>query len=618
MVQGITRSDRELLDAQALVGELVAPGSVFAFLAEHRHELFPDSFIADLFSSSTGRPSLPADLIGSVLVLKELHDLSDPQTAEALRFDIRWKVACGRSLTQTSFDPSTLVYWRKRIAASKRPDRVFDAVAAVIADTGILRGRRKRCVDSTVFDDAVATQDTVTQLVAAMRMVARCVPGAQSVIERVAKCDYSKPGKPGIDWDDPAAKQALVSDLVNDALAVLAELTGPDAPEREDTAADALGLLALVAGQDVEPAEGSNGTDGRWRIARRVAPDRVISTVDTQARHTRKSKSARRDGFRGHLAAEPQTGLITDCELTVATGDDGSDAVVGQKMIARDRYQPSGNDSDGGAARVDSQPGVGEPEPGVVTADHGGAQPDSTAAGHADESQHAAAATTSTATGVAAAVHAVVAVSVVAAAVATLATAMTDGGQPDTARRGGLEVYGDSAYGTGAARAAYQRDGHDTVIKPKPLVPAVAGGFSLDEFTIDEQAGTVTCPGGHTRTMTAKRSVTFGAVCAQCPLQARCTTAKNGRSMTIHPHEQLLRAARAQARTPQFQAAYPTRSTVERIVSWTATNRGRRIKLRYLGVDKNHAWMRLRCAAINLRTLINSGLTGADGAWALA
>ena len=110
---------------QALVGELVAAGSVFAFLAEHRPWLFPDSFIADLFSSSTGRPSLPADLIGSVLVLKELHDLSDPQTAEALRYDIRWKVACGRSLTQSAFDPSTLVYWRKRIASSQRPDRGF-------------------------------------------------------------------------------------------------------------------------------------------------------------------------------------------------------------------------------------------------------------------------------------------------------------------------------------------------------------------------------------------------------------------------------------------------------------------------------------------------------------
>ena len=108
--------------------------------------LFPDLFIADLFSSSTGRPSLPADLVGSVLVLKELFDLSDPQTADAVRFDIRWKVACGRSLTQVSFDPSTLVYWRRRIAASDRPDRVFDAVAQVVAETGMLRGRRKRCV----------------------------------------------------------------------------------------------------------------------------------------------------------------------------------------------------------------------------------------------------------------------------------------------------------------------------------------------------------------------------------------------------------------------------------------------------------------------------------------
>jgi len=177
LMQGQTRTERELLDARAMVGDLVPAGSVFAFLAEHRHELFPDSFIADLFPSRMGRPSLPADLVGSVLVLKELFDLSDAQTAEALRFDIRWKVACGRSLRQTSFDPSTLVYWR-RIAASQRPDRVFDVVSEVIAETGILTGRRKRCLDSTVVDDAVATQDTVTQLTAAIRRVARVVPGA--------------------------------------------------------------------------------------------------------------------------------------------------------------------------------------------------------------------------------------------------------------------------------------------------------------------------------------------------------------------------------------------------------------------------------------------------------
>jgi hypothetical protein len=112
---------------------------------------------------------------------------------------------------------------------------------------------------------------------------ARVVPGAGEVIGRVCMLDYSRPGKPAIDWGDPQAKQNLISDLVNDALAVLAELVGENAPEREDKAADAVGLLALVAGQDVEPAQGSDGTDGRWRIARKVAGDRVISTVDPES-----------------------------------------------------------------------------------------------------------------------------------------------------------------------------------------------------------------------------------------------------------------------------------------------------------------------------------------------
>jgi len=580
------------LDAQALVGELMPPGSVFAFLAEHRHELFPDSFISDLFSSSTGRPSLPADLVGSVLVLKELFDLSDPQTADALRYDIRWKVACGRSLTQVSFDPSTLVYWRKRIAGSDRPDRVFDAVAQVVAETGILRGRRKRCVDSTVFDDAVATQDTVTQLVAAMRKVARLVPGAKPVIERVAKLDYSKPGKPDIDWDDADARQNLVSDLVTDALAVLAELCGEDAPHRQEPAADALGLLALVAGQDVEPADGSDGTDGRWRIARRVAPDRVISTVDPQARHTRKSKSTRRDGFRGHVSAEPETGLITDAELTTAAGDEGSDPVIGQQMIARDRFhrpeaETARPDAGGDVAPADKpqadQPGGDE----AVVAEPGPAAAAAAGAGDGGE----------------------------------ITTAGTDSAEATAAageKGAGLRVYGDSAYGTGAARAAYRDAGHQTVIKPKPLRPAVAGGFTLDDFTIDEPAGAVTCPAGHTRPMSPKRTVTFATLCAGCPLRQRCTTAADGRSMSIHPHEQLLRAARAQARTPEFKQDYPTRSSVERIIAWVATHRGRRVTLRYLGVAKNHAWLRNRAAAINLRTLVNAGLTRHDGAWALA
>ena len=497
--------------------------------------------------------------MGSVLVLQALYDLSDGQAADALRFDIRWKVACGRSLTQMSFDPSTLVYWRRRIAASGRPDQVFDAVAEVIAATGVLAGRRKRVIDSTVFDDAVATQDTCAQLTAAIRKVARVVPGAADVIAAACGLDYSRPGKPDIDWDDPAAKQQLVSDLVNDALAVLAELAGPGAPERDGASADALGLLALVAGQDVEPAEGSDGTDGRWRIARKVAPDRVISTVDTEARHTRKSKSKRRDGFRGHVAAEPGTGLITDCEMTMAAGDGSTDAENGVKIAARDRFRgASAGDPAGAQARDDA----------AATQDGQVRDDDDVASGAP--------------------------------------------GEP------GLEIYGDSAYGSGQARADCRDAGHDTVIKPGPLKPAVPGGFTIDDFIVDEEQGTVTCPNGVTRPMSSKRYVTFGAACAGCPLRARCTTAEGGRSMEIHPHDGLLRQARARARTGQFRQAYRTRAMVERVIAWTATCNGRRVRLRYIGATRNNAWLHNRCAGINLRTLVNAGLTRDGGAWVLA
>src|SRR5687768_683724 len=111
-VQGSSSVEPELLDAAGLVGHLVRPGTVFAFLAEHRREVFPDSLFADLFPSGTGRPSLAADVVGSVMVLQRLHDLSDGEAAEAVRCDLRWKVACGLALTYPGFDPSTLVYWR--------------------------------------------------------------------------------------------------------------------------------------------------------------------------------------------------------------------------------------------------------------------------------------------------------------------------------------------------------------------------------------------------------------------------------------------------------------------------------------------------------------------------
>jgi hypothetical protein len=207
-----------------------------------------------------------------------------------------------------------LVYWRNRLRASPRPRRVFEAVRQVVEQTGVLKGRGRRVLDSTILADAVATQDTVTQLVAAIRRVRRLVPHARGV--ELGGHDYDRPGKPVCAWDDARAKQALVTGLVNDALAVLEAVAEVDLDNEQ---AEAVALLALVAGQDVEPGQ----RPGSWRIARKVAHDRVISTVDPQARHTRKTNAVKRDGYKAHIAAEPESGLVTACTLTAANLPDG-------------------------------------------------------------------------------------------------------------------------------------------------------------------------------------------------------------------------------------------------------------------------------------------------------
>jgi transposase len=240
-MQGRADANAELLDAGSLVGHLVAEGSVYAFLAEHRKRLFPDEMFADLFISKTGRPSVPADVVATVLVLQSLEGLSDREAVERLRCDIRWKVACGLALDDEGFHPTTLTYWRNRLRTSDRPERIFDAVREVVAETGVLRGRSRRALDSTVLDDAVATQDTVTQLVSQIRRVRKMVPAAAEV--EVAAHDYTQPGRPVCDWDDPDARDQLVSALVNDALEILSTVAGVDL---DDAELEAVGLLALV------------------------------------------------------------------------------------------------------------------------------------------------------------------------------------------------------------------------------------------------------------------------------------------------------------------------------------------------------------------------------------
>jgi IS5 family transposase len=507
-MQGSSRSDRELLDAAALCRQLVPEGSVYAFLADHRFELFPADAFADLFPSGRGRPSVPADVIAAAMILKELEGLSDRQAADAVRCDIRWKVACGLALDDEGVHYTVFTYWRQRLARSQRPHRIGDAVTEVITATGVLNGKRRRALDSTLLDDAVATQDTVTQLVSAIRRVRRLIPAAAAVT--VGAHDYDAGGKPVCAWDDPDAKQALVTGLVNDALAILAALNGHVLDSAQN---DAVGLLALIAGQDVEPGE----SDGTWQIAQQVAPDRTISTVDPQARHMHKSVSQYRDGYKAHIAVEPETGIITASALTAANTADG----------------PTG-------------------------------------------------------------------------------LTLLDGEDP------GLQVLADSAYGSGQVRSELRNAGHDQAIKPMPLRqnPKLgADQFNRDDFTIDHLARTVTCPAGQTVTIAARGGATFGVRCNGCPLRMRCTSAKGGKTVNVRPGDEVV-AARKAWRDGEFIDDYRRwRPMVERSISWLVGNRHRRV--RYRGIERNHAGLNVRVAAINLRRIINLGLDHQTGSWTI-
>jgi IS5 family transposase len=502
-MQGTSDPNTELLDAAALCGHLVHEGSVHAFLSAHRRRLFPDELFGDLFPSGRGRPSVPADVIATVMVLQALEGLSDRDAAGELRTNIAWKVAAGLSLTDEGFHPTVLTLWRNKLRASDAPERIFDAVRAVIAETGVLKGKTRRVLDSTVLDDAVATQDTVTQLIAAIRRVRRVVPAAAAL--ELGAHDYADPAKPAIAWDDAGAREALVSGLVNDAVCVLEAVGGL---YLDADASDAVGLLALVAGQDVEPGD----QDGTWRIARRTASDRVISTVDPDTRHVHKNRSTYRDGYKAHIVVEPVTGLICGQRLTAGNAPDGP---AGVELM---NQEPNGR-----------------------------------------------------------------------------------------------QVLADSAYGSGQTRAQLKKRKHRLAVKPWPM--ADTGRFGRDDFSIDYDARTATCPAGKTVALTPANNAVFERLCHGCQLRERCTSARDGRILHLTEHDAELVEARRAWRDGDFADDYRRwRPMVERSLAWLVRP-GRRVA--YRGTARNRIWLAHRAAAVNLQRLVNLGLSH-DDAWLLA
>ncbi len=301
----------------------LSPTSIYGLLHRECHRLFPDDSFADLFRD-VGRRSVPPRIVAVVMVLQRLEGLSDREAVDRFTFDVRWKYAAGGlDLDYPGFVHTVLVDMRARLRSSQDPNRIFTTVLDVARAAGLV-GRR-RVLDSTPLYDAVATQDTVTMIRAAIRGVLRVadepvVTELRGVLTR--DDDYASAGKPVCDWDDAPAREALVEALARDAYAVLIHLEGrPITAEVRDAAA----LLATVVGQDLELTD-----DGGFRIARRVAPDRVISTVDPETRHGHKTAARGFDGYKGHIAIDPDSEIITASAVTAGNVADG---VVAKELL---------------------------------------------------------------------------------------------------------------------------------------------------------------------------------------------------------------------------------------------------------------------------------------------
>jgi len=351
MTIGATPLQADMLRGTGFVGDRVVDDSVWAVLHREGHRLFPDGLFADLFTS-TGRRSVPPQIVATVMVLQRWFALSDREAVSAFEFDARWKYACGGlDFDYPGFAHTVLVDMRARLARSDRPRRIFEVTLDAAREAGVVSARR--VLDSTPLYDAVATQDTVTMIRSAIRRLLAVV-GSDLEAELRAQLrrddDYGSGGKPHCDWDDSAAREALVDDLAGDAHRCLGVLDGRDLGPETGEAGE---LLAAVVGQDLE-----QGNDDRFRIARRVAKDRIISTVDPDARHGHKTAARGFDGYKGHIAEDPDSEIITDTTVTAGNVGDGAvaDALIAD-LVDRD---DAGGETDDAAVFGDSAYGGGD------------------------------------------------------------------------------------------------------------------------------------------------------------------------------------------------------------------------------------------------------------------
>jgi transposase len=309
---------------------LLAENSIYALLARHGDRIVRDEDFAECYSARWGRPSIAPSLLAKVLLLAYRNGLSDRRAMEALRFDLRWKVALDLPIDHPGFHPTSLVKFRARLLLHGKERIVFERSLELATELGLLEGSVEQIVDSTPMLGAAAIQDTVTLVRAAVRKLIDAVgaldPRAARRLRKALAFDYARPRqKPPADWLDKTAREAMLVEVAADAQRALGAVEQHTELVADDAVGAAAGLLGEIVGQEFELAEDDDQEQGpRPRQGRRTR--QIISAHDPEMRHGRKTNARRFTGYKLHIAAAAQAPVVTAVTVSPGNEHDGHHA----------------------------------------------------------------------------------------------------------------------------------------------------------------------------------------------------------------------------------------------------------------------------------------------------
>lgn len=323
----------DLFDADKQYLAYVGRDSFYGYLAAHRHELFRDEDFASLYCLDNGRLSVPPSLLACALLLQWYDNVSDQEAVDRAKFDLRWKVALGLQMEDEPFAKGTLWLFRTQLIVQQQARKLFEASLRHARQQGYFKSRTITvALDTTPIIGKGAVEDTYNLLSESLRQVLRLLARLDNkTFDQVAyEHDfrrYTAPsfkGTVSIDWDSENERHVVLQALVADCDRVLAlarTVLARYAPESDEAKQilEATELLSKILAQDVRRAPSGEATliDG-------VAPDRIVSVHDPQMRHGRKSVTQRFDGYKGSVAVDTESQLLTAVEVLAGNEHDAT------------------------------------------------------------------------------------------------------------------------------------------------------------------------------------------------------------------------------------------------------------------------------------------------------